>query len=104
MRLYTICKTCRYKVYISSSAKTRLDLPVLFYLTCPNLHQHEYHPKDIFAETSVRHVALGSALIGGLVGSIAGRISGVVGTILGGLLGLGSERQDSDDVLRFNES
>lgn len=93
-----------YKVYISSSVRTRSELPSVFYITCPNLHQHEYYPKEISAEASVRHVAVGSALAGGMIGSITGRIGGIVGVILLGLLGMNNERQDSDNVVRFNKS
>jgi len=103
MRLSTKCHNCAYKIFISSTATERQQLPEQFELTC--LHcgkKFFYTPYKVIAELGL--TAKEGAFLGGLIGLVFGGAGALAGAILGGALGKSNQDQDEEKVRGFNES
>ena len=103
MQLFTNCFNCKYKIYVTSNAKVRYELPTAFELNCLHCYKkYVYTPNNVYAES--RLTTAGGAFLGGIIGLAFGGAGALVGTILGGLLGRSAEEQDEESVRRFNNS
>jgi len=104
LRHYVICNYCRNKIYFSTNARVRSELPVQFNLVCPHCNNpSNYHNSNVFTE--VGQLRTGGAILGGLLGLAAGGgAAALLGAILGGLLGESQERADIAAVKEFNSS
>jgi|SRR3990172_9814559 len=103
MRLFVHCIHCNNKIYLSSNAKTRQELPYNFEISCASCGKLGYYTsRNVFAESGL--TATGGALLGGLLGLAFGGAGALAGAILGGMVGKNSQDQDAIDVSRFNNS
>jgi len=103
MRLFASCIKCGYRIYITSNATIRQELPFSFELACSNCGtRHIYNPLNVQAESGL--TAVGGAFLGALLGLTLGGAGALAGAILGGLLGKSTEEQDEEKVRRFNNS
>ncbi len=103
MRLFVYCKGCGQKIYLNSYAKHRYELPSLFQLKCANLscsHFGYYMPQDVVAEPNL--TAASGAILGAALGLLLGPEGALTGGILGAAIGSKQEKEDLDEVNRFN--
>ncbi|HTA83465.1 MAG TPA: hypothetical protein VK783_11040 [Bacteroidia bacterium] len=98
MRLSINCANqyCNRKIYLRSTAKTRLSLAntwgTYFFINCPHCKvQGQYHVNNTIAGPSepITHApgAIGGVLSGLLVGVLAGPLGMIIGGIGGGVAG-----------------
>jgi len=104
LRHYVVCNFCRNKIYFSTNARVRSELPVQFNLVCPHCNNpFNYYNSNVFAEAG--QLRTGGAVLGGLLGlAVGGGTAALLGAILGGLLGESQERADITAVQEFNNS
>jgi predicted RNA-binding Zn-ribbon protein involved in translation (DUF1610 family) len=106
LRLYVVCHNRSHaKIYTSSAAQIRSQLPYAFELQCPSCGNRDiYHNYEVFAEEEPTKVPVG-AILGGILGAIiAGPIGALGGAILAGGVGAGADNADRQAVERFNSS
>lgn len=104
MRLYVICRHCNQKLYFSSPAKTKFELPPVFQLTCTNFgcnRADNYTQNDASAESDI--TAASGAVLGGIAGLILGPEGAIVGATLGSLFGKKRQENEQSEVDRFNQ-
>ena len=103
MRLY-LQGQCGHKIYLTSPAQTRAELPGWFQLQCPHDQQAGYYAnQNVFAEPESGQTA-GGAILGGLVGLLAGPIGLILGGAAGASFGAATEKTELARANRFNES
>jgi hypothetical protein len=95
---------CGHKIFLTSPALTRADLPAWFHLICPHDQQGGYYStRNVFAEPESGQTA-GGAILGGLVGLLAGPIGLILGGTAGASLGAATEKTELARAKHFNES
>ena len=103
MRLFVKCKQCGNKIYLSSNAKNRIELPMLIILKCPSItcnRENTYWRNDVIAEPDLN--AASGAILGAAFGLLLGPDGAVVGGLLGAAVGSRREKEDLEAVNRFN--
>ena len=108
MRLICYCDSCRRKIIISSTAKSRSELLYKFgysfsiicnHCYCKN-NKNAYH---VYAESTYAKTVV-STVGGGTVGILGGPFGVMIGTALGWAFGAYLRSQDRKAAKEFNES
>jgi len=104
MKFYISCRECGIKLYFSSEAKLRNELPTSLKFTCFNGHTFYYSSQEVWAEVGFSAFTSG-ALIGGVIGAVAGGSAGAtIGAFLFGAAGANQDEREREAVKRFNNS
>lgn len=105
MRLFIVCHNCNEKIYLTTAARTRDELPHAFNITCPNCNNmNTYYRTEVIAEPSGPSGTAAGAIIGGLIGLLGGPLGALLGATIGGGLGAAADNNDRTAVERFNRS
>ncbi len=101
MKLYVIKN--RRKVYLKTTARTRLELFRKIGKRYFYLGRTRFSINDVKAEKDSSDTGTG-VVIGGIIGLVGGPIGLIAGGFIGGLIGNSNEVQEEKTSVTFNES
>jgi hypothetical protein len=95
---------CGHRIYLTSPATTRSEIPAWFQLQCPQDQSfYLYSSRSVVAQPESGHTA-GGAFLGGIVGLLGGPIGLILGGAAGAMLGAANENTEVAKANRFNQS
>ena len=103
MRLYVQCHDCSERIYLSTRARKRSELPNHMEITCPHCGYTDFYSRDEVHAEAETGVTIGGAVLGGLIGLLGGPLGVIIGGIGGSILGANADAEEQRRVREFYE-